>query len=611
MSVATSVFTPQLSQGSPLSPWKHVNYVQGLVLGVDDFQQEHAYSSGRQLLLARTTLGYGTLTGLALSLKLPGMLEVASGTALTPPGQWVRVCRPQCADLAAWLSGPEIQAYLQEHAPIDSPPASPAAAPALQVYVTLRYRDCLTDAVPVPGEPCRSEDDAMAPSRILDDFSLDLTFTPPDQREEDALRDFCAWLRGVQLVAGTGISLEEFRSALRGAVDPVWASSPPVAAVPAPDFLVGSPPDPSWGSPPGPLQVAAPDWPEYVREAFRLWTTELRPRWLGLGATACGQPPSEDRLLLAALSLPLLPKGAGWQLDTARPIEIDESERPVLLHLRLLEEWLLGTANGTGAGLPRSPLDGDVTGSPEANRLTRLLDVLFAPTIPADLADGNVLTLVAGQWKPAPLSASGGGGTGPQGPTGDTGPAGPQGDPGPQGPAGDPGPTGPQGDPGPPGAPGPQGPAGQDAPVQLVAAAEFGRDGTPRGPADLRPRPFQLGLGALRFPQGLNRSLLYLLVPEDPDVLNFEKHQCVITGTVLVDPRAELAGTFELVPFTTRTLDGIKELATGSDNADFNTAMRAYFDSAGSTGAVVRISGISDEQLYYGFTVSIARFGSF
>ena len=144
-----------------------------------------------------------------------------------------------------------------------------------------------------------------------------------------------------------------------------------------------------------------------------------------------------------------------------------------------------------------------------------------------------------------------------------------------------------------------------------MAAAEFGRDGTPRGPADLRPRPFQLGLGALRFPQGLNRSLLYLLVPEDPDVLNFEKHQCVITGTVLVDPRAELAGTFELVPFTTRTLDGIKELATGSDNADFNTAMRAYFDSAGSTGAVVRISGISDEQLYYGFTVSIARFGSF
>ena len=30
-------------------------------------------------------------------LKLPAMLEVASGTALTPPGQWVRVCRPQCA----------------------------------------------------------------------------------------------------------------------------------------------------------------------------------------------------------------------------------------------------------------------------------------------------------------------------------------------------------------------------------------------------------------------------------------------------------------------------------------------------------------------------------
>ena len=109
----------------------------------------------------------------------------------------------------------------------------------------------------------------------------------------------------------------------------------------------------------------------------------------------------------------------------------------------------------------------------------------------------------------------------------------------------------------------------------------------------------------------MNRSLLYLLVPEDPDALNFERHQCVITGTVLVDPRAELAGTFELVPYTAQTLDGIKALADGSQNAEFNTAMRAYFDSAGSSGVVARVSGITDEKFYYGFMVSVARFGSF
>ncbi len=38
---------------APADPRKHVNYVLGMVLGVDDFNQEHAYLSGRDRLAAR------------------------------------------------------------------------------------------------------------------------------------------------------------------------------------------------------------------------------------------------------------------------------------------------------------------------------------------------------------------------------------------------------------------------------------------------------------------------------------------------------------------------------------------------------------------------------
>src|SRR5258706_16034791 len=46
---------------------KHVNYAQGMVLGVDDFVQEFAYLAGRDRWLARDLLGFGTGSGLQVS----------------------------------------------------------------------------------------------------------------------------------------------------------------------------------------------------------------------------------------------------------------------------------------------------------------------------------------------------------------------------------------------------------------------------------------------------------------------------------------------------------------------------------------------------------------
>ena len=64
----------------------------------------------------------------------------------------------------------------------------------LTVYVVLCYRECETDPVPIPGGPCRTQEDSTAASRITDDFQLKLVLEPPPQVEENAVRRFGASL---------------------------------------------------------------------------------------------------------------------------------------------------------------------------------------------------------------------------------------------------------------------------------------------------------------------------------------------------------------------------------------------------------------------------------
>src|SRR2546425_12306757 len=88
-------------------PAKHVNYNLGMVLGVDDFTQEFAYLSGRDQWLARDLLGYGTVSGLDVTLRTDARGQevfVAPGVAVNPRGQLIRVKLAQCAYLQPWLA---------------------------------------------------------------------------------------------------------------------------------------------------------------------------------------------------------------------------------------------------------------------------------------------------------------------------------------------------------------------------------------------------------------------------------------------------------------------------------------------------------------------------
>ena len=339
----------------PPDPTKHVNYTNGMVLGVDDFVQEFAYLAERDQWAVRDLVGYGTSWGLAVTRRLGTRgpeIAVSPGVAVSPRGRLIRVTPLQCAPLNAWLA--------RNAAEIGRRIAGPALDAEITLHVVLTYRECETDLLPIPGEPCRSESETRAPSRLTDDFRLELRFEPPDQREDDALRDFARWLATHVEVAqssssfsSSSIPLDDFLAALRAAVvsqSPPSDVSPPGSPL---DFLID-------GSPAAPLSIDPADLPRYLGAAYRLWVTELRPAWrpsyLG-AAQGCASPVTPplvndaDSVLLASARVGLVREldGGDWKVASESDVVIDDSQRPYLLSLRLLQELVLAGPAAGGA----------------------------------------------------------------------------------------------------------------------------------------------------------------------------------------------------------------------------------------------------------------------
>jgi hypothetical protein len=318
---------------TPPDPRKHVNYVQGMVLGADDLDQEFVYHQHQIHWLARDTIGYGTLSGLRVSVEQSAKgpeVSVTPGTALNPRGQLIRVAPRQCAALNSWLNLAETQEQL---ASLDL-----STGGVVTAYVVLCFRDCETDPLPIPGEPCRCDSNTMAPSRVTDDFRLELRLSAPAQTEEDAIRDFVQWLRSIKITGATSgyTSIEDFLQAIRDAAH--FLTLP-----------VESPPDFLYDSPPSNLVLPSNQLCDYLRAALRLWVTELRPIWQVQWATQAGGgcgchgtvqtvgADGEECLLLAAIKIPLM----GGQVTDPTRVQVDDSARPSVVHLRMLQEWLL------------------------------------------------------------------------------------------------------------------------------------------------------------------------------------------------------------------------------------------------------------------------------
>jgi len=298
-----TTFTTELPATRPLDPSKRVRYTAGLVLGVDEFTQEQTYHMARDRLLTRLLHGYGTVSGLMVTVRSSGQgpeVVVSGGVAVDPRGQIVCVRSAQCARLNAWLQ-----------ANADDVRRLGVASPdVVSVYVVLKYRECEADWVPVPGGPCRMQEDSRMPSRLVDGFELTLTLRRPEQAEEDAIRRLGQLLASIEIDdnGGTYSTNEDVAAAVRGVQ--VAVASPPTAT----------------------LRFAKATAPERMRMLYRVWATEGRPSTVPAGEGGCDSP-REEWLQLARLDFALT---ATQQV--AGTVALDESERPVLVPSRVLQE---------------------------------------------------------------------------------------------------------------------------------------------------------------------------------------------------------------------------------------------------------------------------------
>ncbi len=358
-------FKTAAADTAALDPHKRVRYSTGLVLGVDEFNQEQLYLMERDRLLQRALHGYGTVLGLAVTVRgedAEQEVVVAPGLAVTPRGEPVCVPRSQCARLADWLAS-----HHADLAGIGSPSLSSPAEP-LSIWVVLCRRDCDTDPVPVLGDPCRTAEDLTVPSRITDDFHLAFRLEPPGQQEEDAVRLLGGLLRAVvvsEIPGPAGFLTPQDLAARVRRIAP--AGSPPALPTLG-DVVRPSPGSPPVSSPPGAeladLHLDPADAAAVLAAAWEAWITEVRP-FLAGGAAGCPDG-GEACVLLARLELTIDDAASPPRLSG--PVTVDEAARPWLLHTRVLQEWLPALGAAAVPALPFgspptfSPVHGDLLG---------------------------------------------------------------------------------------------------------------------------------------------------------------------------------------------------------------------------------------------------------
>lgn len=296
------------------TPSHHVHFSSGMVLGVDDYAQEFAYHSARDKWIVRDFGGYGTLSGLAVSVEngTDGpQVKVTAGSAATPGGQLICVGADQCGSLNAWLAREDIAARVAQLAD----EVAPSTDASLKVWLTLCYTSCAIAPVPIPGRPCRSEEDLMAPSRQADDYILSLSLDPPAMSEAQALGIVETYI-GAMVSQAAAVALSTLLTKIGRQLDALFL--PQATALPASATTT-----PVYGN----AQKA-----EVLRFVRTYWITRLRPHVM---AQKCNGPDvaANDCVLLATLTIPVSkpPVGAWNVVGGVAGVDKDESDRPLLM----------------------------------------------------------------------------------------------------------------------------------------------------------------------------------------------------------------------------------------------------------------------------------------
>ena len=314
-----------------LDPYKRVKYSMGLVMGVEEFEQEQAYFLEKNCLHNLVLHGYGTVYGLQVSKRNSGddsEIVISPGIAVDPSGRNIRVPKTQCLNLERlndWLNANKNEI------------TSKGSSGNIDVYITLCYSECETDKVPIFVEPCQSEKDSNVSSRIADHFELSLSITPPPQLEEDAVRRFGELLRAIEITdePGNSTGTDEIIELVQK----------------LPDWSVESQPIDSIK-----LRLPTEKASEILRAAFNVWITKVRPQILEKDENCSYSIWDDSSVCLSMLHIPV--KIAGDKLlvvdGNIDNVIISDEDRPILLHTRILQEWLLCGAKTVSMGAHRT-----------------------------------------------------------------------------------------------------------------------------------------------------------------------------------------------------------------------------------------------------------------
>ena len=323
-----SDFTGVYPEATVLDPSKRVNYIHGLVLGVDEFKQEELYLLEKDKLHNRSLHGYGTVCGLKVeqNTSATGLeIQVHPGMAVSPSGQVIQVPRTQCAALDQWLAshGEEIAEHI----------GSPAQG-SISLYLMLCYRECKTDIVPIPTGPCQSLEESTAPSRIADDFSLSFEFDPPsDIHFQSSIKDLTDLLLNIPVEVDGAMSLDEIKNLVRGLIPGTPLSSPP-------EMMPSSPP---LSSPPLSDAIAPENVEDFFNAAFLVWVTEVKPCLLTASNSAIltvPGDPSDKCVFLAQINFDVMTADGITRIDPLGELAIDESFRQYLLNTQAMQNYL-------------------------------------------------------------------------------------------------------------------------------------------------------------------------------------------------------------------------------------------------------------------------------
>jgi hypothetical protein len=152
--------------GCDESAFARVRYSYGQRLTAVDLLDEQSYLVGKDRFVARHVLGAGILCGLRATRgdgppERTPTIRVSRGALLDLCGRAVVVEHDQCLDVAAWY------ARRRDELPWEGAGTFPA-------WIGLRYRECPSDPVRVPGDPCGCDDGGCAYTRVHESFELAL-----------------------------------------------------------------------------------------------------------------------------------------------------------------------------------------------------------------------------------------------------------------------------------------------------------------------------------------------------------------------------------------------------------------------------------------------------